>query len=161
MTEKNDTVYIAEDGKKFLTIEECEAYESLLCNIKFFIVSHTPDLNETGLFTKNDVVAVYSDKGEHLAIVERWCVSEKGYQILGPSVMGYGFQRHFEITEGIAKNGTLQVVKERWNKYRKGASVKDEGSAFPLYDNKVFLSPIKVGGFPEPFDYISKWFLKD
>lgn len=159
MEKINDVVYVAENGKKFLSIEECKAYESVLCNIKFFIVSHTPDLNETGLFTRNDVVAVYSDRGEHLAIVERWCVSEKGYPILGTSVMGYGFQRHFEITEGTIKNGTLQLVIERWNKYRKGASVKDEGSGFPLYDNKVFLSPIPVDGFPEPFDYISKWFL--
>ena len=160
MKEIKETVYIADDGTRFLDKEECEGYEAMVGKIKFFIVTHSPDLNETGLFTKEDVVAVYSEDGDHLAIVERWCVSEKGYQILGPSVQGVGFQRHFEIIEG--KGGdNVNWPKERWNKYMKGASVTDGRTTWPQYDEKVFLSPIPVDGFPEPYNYMDKWFLKN
>lgn len=55
------TVYIAEDDKKFLDKEECLKYERRLNQMKkiqFFLVMHTPDLNETGGFTNATYVAV-------------------------------------------------------------------------------------------------------
>ena len=48
------TVYIANDGKEFLSKEECEKYEKfvkeILSNIKYFCIGCHPDLTETGYF---------------------------------------------------------------------------------------------------------------
>ena len=153
MTESNEKVYIAKDGKKFFDKDECEIYECKLDKIKYFIVSHQPDLNETGMLMKESVVAVYSEYGDHVAIVEKWCIDEKHYPILGCSVQGCGFQRHFNVV--CSKDGT-DWVKKRWDEYKKGA--RTNGSVWPLYDEKVFLSPVPMEGFPEPFDYVTKWF---
>ena len=156
MEEIKETVYVAKDGKRFLDKKECEEYESWIGNIRYFIVRHTPDLNETGLFMRESVVAVYSKHFEHKAIVERWCVSEKGYQILGPSVQGCGFQRHFEIFDEKNYPNIISI----WHSYKKGASV-DGRTTWPQYDEKVFLSPVPAEGFPEPYNYMDNWFLKD
>lgn len=72
----NVKVFIADDGKKFLDEDECKRYDKIIKNIRYFLVKHTPDLTETGLFKEISVVAVYSENGYHREIVERWCVEE-------------------------------------------------------------------------------------
>ena len=66
------TIFKAFDGKIFTSESECKEYEKqrkeYLDNLKFFIVSYSPDLNETGFFTEKLLVAVYSKYGWH-----RWC----------------------------------------------------------------------------------------
>lgn len=56
------TIYKAFDGKIFVSEAECKKYEKqkkeFLDNLKFFKVSHSPDLNETGLFTEELVLNI-------------------------------------------------------------------------------------------------------
>lgn len=58
-------VYIANDGKEFLTEEECEKHETfvkkILSRIKYFCVRCHPDLTETGYFQHKIYVAVFSE----------------------------------------------------------------------------------------------------
>ena len=58
------TVYIANDGKEFLTKEDCEKYErfveEILSRIKYFCIRCNPDLTETGNFSHKIYVAVFS-----------------------------------------------------------------------------------------------------
>ena len=48
------TIYIANDGKEFLTKEDCEKHErfveEILSRIKYFCIRCNPDLTETGNF---------------------------------------------------------------------------------------------------------------
>ena len=52
--EVTKTVYIADDGKEFLTKEDCEKHEKfvkeILSRIKYFCIRCHPDLTETGSF---------------------------------------------------------------------------------------------------------------
>ena len=47
------TIYIANDGKEFLTKEDCEKHErfveEILSRIKYFCIRCNPDLTETGI----------------------------------------------------------------------------------------------------------------
>ena len=49
------TIYIANDGKEFLTKEDCEKHErfveEILSRIKYFCIRCNPDLTETGNFS--------------------------------------------------------------------------------------------------------------
>ena len=153
MKEQTETIktYIAEDGKRFLNKDECQKYEDILQNVKFFAVRHNPDLAETGTFQSVSVVAVYSKYGHHKKIVENWCVKSMKWPIIGESVMGYGLQPHFNIIDdGYAK--------KLWNEFEKDKRV--ETSLFPKYRGKFFLSPIYIDGFPAPTNYMELWKLK-
>lgn len=61
------TVYIANDGKEFLTKEDCEKHETfverILSRIKYFCIRCHPDLTETGNFQHKIYVAVFSKNG--------------------------------------------------------------------------------------------------
>ena len=58
------TIYIANDGKEFLTKEDCEKHErfveEILSRIKYFCIRCNPDLTETGNFSHKIYVAVFS-----------------------------------------------------------------------------------------------------
>lgn len=151
--EKSVNVYVANDGTEFLDKAACEIYEKNRNAIKYFMVKHAPDLTETGMFMRDSVVAVYDERhGCHLDIVRKWCVETKGYPILSESVQGCGWQRGFEI---------ITNAKEQWDKFQSGAKVSEYQSwTFPTFDEKVFLSPIEVDGFPKPFNYVEEWNLK-
>ena len=74
------TIFKAFDGKIFTSEAECKEYEKqkkeFLDNLKFFIVNHSPDLNETGLFTEVSLIAVYSEYGLHKEIVNNYCIKK-------------------------------------------------------------------------------------
>ena len=59
-------VYIANDGKEFLTEEECKKHEAfvkeVLCNISYFCIRCRPDLTETGYYMHRIYAAVLSKK---------------------------------------------------------------------------------------------------
>lgn len=58
-------VYIANDGKEFLTEEECKKHETFvektISRIKYFCVRCHPDLTETGNYMHKIYVAVFSE----------------------------------------------------------------------------------------------------
>ena len=58
------TIYTANDGKEFLTKEDCEKHErfveEILSRIKYFCIRCNPDLTETGNFSHKIYVAVFS-----------------------------------------------------------------------------------------------------
>lgn len=148
----NVKVYVANDGKQFLDKEECEKHENTINNIRYFVVKHTPDLTETGSFRCISVVAVYSENGYHRNIVERWCVDEMKYAILGYSVQGYGFQPHFEIIDSKSDDDFAKCC---WNNFEYNKALDCSNIR---YKSKAFLSPKRVEGFPNNFDYMAKWF---
>lgn len=144
-------VYEAFDGNVFTSKSECEEYEKqrkrFSNNFKFFTVYYSPDLAETGLFTKRLLVAVYATKdGGHEEIVNNYCIKKFGY--LGKSVQGYGFQKYFSI-HAIDFETYSNGVLEDW----KGDK---------CHPRKILLSPIKFDEFKdiERFDYIKEWGFK-
>ncbi len=95
------TVYIANDGKEFLSKEDCEKYENfakeILSRIKYFCIRCNPDLTETGYFTHKIYAAVFSKHYFYKDIAFEWALRKFGY--LGESVQGWGFQPRFSVSE--------------------------------------------------------------
>ncbi len=144
------TIFKAFDGKVFTSSSECERYErqrkEYLDNLKFFIIYYSPDLAETGLFTRQLLVAVYSKEGLHKEIVNNFCIKNFGY--LGVSVQGYGFQTYFD-THSIDFETYSKGVLEDW----RGDECRPK---------KILLSPTELDEFKgiERFDYIKEWGFK-
>jgi hypothetical protein len=135
---KTITVFEAEDGTQFDKKENCERYEDQLKCVEFFRVSYNPDLTETGRFQSHRYFAVYSRCGYNRAILEQYLQKELDWDLIGPSVMGYGLQLHYFIT----------------NITRNEIDVK----------NLTILSPVELDWYPQDrsnyFDYMSEWGLK-
>ncbi len=150
MEEKEITkkIYVANDGKEFLSKEDCEKHEKfvneILSNIKYFCIGCHPDLTETGYFQHKIYVAVYSNNYYHKEIALNWAIKAYGY--LGQSVQGYGFQPNFSLSKSD-KIGFDECKPTIWG----GADLKSE---------RIFLSPIKVDGFPDNIDYMKEWGFK-
>ena len=143
-------VYIAEDGREFLTEEECEKYEvfvkNTLSRIRYFRILYGPDLTETGCYQRLIDVAVLAPKW-HLyqkEVVFEWALKKFG-QYLMEGVQGWGFMPSFEIIP-----------------ISRGEYEKDSDSSFGLVKGKerVFLSPEAVEGFPENYNYMKEWGFK-
>ena len=143
------TIFKSFDGKIFMSEIECKEYEKkrkeFLDRIEFFLVRHSPDLNETGLFTNGLLVAVYSIYGRFEEIVNNYCIKRFGY--LGESVQGYRFQTYFS------------VAPTDFETYSKGEI--DEWRGKRRY-NKILLSPKDFDEFKgiERFDYMKEWGFK-
>lgn len=135
---KTITVFEAEDGTHFDKKENCERYEDQLRCVEFFKVSYNPDLTETGNFNSHTYFAVYSRFGYNKAILEQYLRNVMEWDLIGPSVMGYGLQLHYFITK-ITRNEV---------------DVK----------NLTILSPVELDWYPQNrshyFDYMSEWGLK-
>lgn len=135
---KTITVFEAEDGTCFDKKENCERYEDLLRCVEFFKVSYNPDLTETGNFNNHRYFAVYSRCGYNKAILEQYLRKVMDWDLVGPSVMGYGLQLHYYITE-INR---------------------------PFVDTKnlTVLSPVELDWYSKDkvpyFDYMKEWGLK-
>lgn len=134
------TIYIADDGKEFFSKSECEDYEKnvlqVMKNIRYFTVMSNPDLTETGSFQSNSYFAVYSGYGYHKEILEQYLIKKYG-SIIGPSVMGYGLQKQFHITECSRGN-------------------------FEYYGGKFLSYYLKLNdkNYKDIFDYSKAWDLK-
>lgn len=96
---KTITVFEAEDGTCFDKKENCERYEEQLKGVEFFNVLYNPDLTETGNFQSALYFAVYSRSGYNKAILRQYLQKVMGWDLVGPSVMGYGLQLHYFITK--------------------------------------------------------------
>ena len=134
---KKTTVYEACDGKQFLTSEECikhETYLAEVANIKYYLVSHSPDLTETGCFTASTAVAVNRNMDLNQSdVVYMWAIDRFGF--IGPGVMGYGLQRYFCVQEISSK----EYFRKEHDK------------------NRAFLSSKDIDGFPEKTNVIKEW----
>ena len=135
---KTITVFEAEDGTHFDKKENCERYEDQLRSVEFFKVSYNPDLTETGNFNSHTYFVVYSRFGYNKAILEQYLRKVMDWDLIGPSVMGYGLQLHYFIT----------------NITRNDINVK----------NLTILSPVELDWYPQNrnpyFDYMKEWELK-
>ena len=135
---KTITVFEAEDGTCFDKKENCERYEYLLRCVEFFKVSYNPDLTETGNFNNHTYFAVYSRCGYNKAILEQYLRKVMDWDLIGPSVMGYGLQLHYYITE--------------INRHHIDTK------------NLTVLSPVELDWYPQNkshyFDYMKEWGLK-
>ena len=143
------TIFKAFDGKIFTSEDECEEHEKqrkeFLDNLKFFKVSHSPDLNETGLFTGELLVAVYSEYGLHKEIVNNYCIKKFGY--LGESVQGWRFQTYFSVYPTDFETYSKGII-EHWD--------------HESHPKKIILSPTELDEFKgiERFDYMKEWGFK-
>lgn len=91
-------------------------------------------------------MAVFSKNGIFSKeIAFQWALKKFG-TYLGESVMGYGFQPHFNVSE---------VSKEEYEE----CSVTVWGGT-PLKSEKIFLSPEPIQGFPDNINYIKEWGFK-
>lgn len=144
-------VFVAEDGKEFINEEDCSKYENGTLkdkkNIRYYIVRCNPDLTETGCMMSEIPVAVLSVYGCHANIVVNWCVKEKNMPIIGEGVQGYGLQDHFQVNS-IRESDYFSSV----------AGKKTVSGCYA--QERVFLSPKNVEGFPACFNYMKKWNLK-
>ena len=135
---KTITVFEAEDGTHFDKKENCERYEDQLRSVEFFKVSYNPDLTETGNFNSHTYFAVYSRFGYNKAILEQYLRNVMEWDLIGPSVMGYGLQLYYFITK--IKRNEVDVK------------------------NLTILSPLELDWYPQNrshyFDYMSEWGLK-
>ena len=135
---KTITVFEAADGTHFDKKENCERYEDQLRCVEFFKVSYNPDLTETGNFNSHTYFAVYSRFGYNKAILEQYLRKVMDWDLIGPSVMGYGMQLHYFITK--IKRNEVDVK------------------------NLTILSPVELDWYPQNrshyFDYMSEWGLK-
>ncbi len=144
------TAFKAFDGNIFTSSSECERYEKRRKehsnNLKFFKVYYSPDLAETGLFTRELLVAVYSKDGSHKEIVNNYCIKKFGY--LGPSVQGYSFQTYFEASP------------IDFETYSKG--ILEDWRGDECHPKKILLSPTELDEFKgiERFDYMKEWGFK-
>ena len=104
----------------------------------FFKVFYNPDLTETGNFNSYTYFAVYSRFGYSKAILEQYLKKELDWNLVGPSVMGYGLQLHYYVT--IVERPEVDVKK------------------------LTVLSPIELDWYPKDkvqyFDYMKVWDLK-
>ena len=143
------TVYIANDGKEFLTKEDCEKHErfveEILSRIKYFCIRCLPDLTETGYFQHKIYMSVFSLHYLHKEIAFEWAL-RKFSHLLGESVQGYGFQPRFNVNE-VSKEEYERCPPTEWG----GSKLQSE---------KIFLSPKSVEGFPENIDYMKDWGFK-
>ncbi len=150
MIEKQVTkvVYISDDGKEFLSEEECKKYEifvkEVLSHIRYYLVLCNPDLTETGCFQHKIYVAVWS-YNFHKEVVIEWAFRKFG-NYLGEGVQGYGFSPCFDVVESDK------------NKYETCAPT--EWGGMELKSEKIFLSPKQVDSFPENIDYMKEWGFK-
>ena len=135
---KTITVFEAEDGTHFDKKENCERYEDQLRSVEFFKVSYNPDLTETGNFNSHTYFVVYSRFGYNKAILEQYLRNVMEWDLIGPSVMGYGLQLYYFITK--IKRNEVDVK------------------------NLTILSPLELDWYPQNrshyFDYMSEWGLK-
>lgn len=142
-------VYIANDGKEFLTEEECKKHEKyvkeILRNISYFCIRCHPDLTETGNYMHKIYVAVFSKHYFQKEIAIEWALQKFG-SLLGESVQGYGFQPHFNVSE-VSKEAYEECSATVWG-------------GTPLKSEKILLSPIPIEGFPDNIDYIKEWGFK-
>lgn len=144
------TIFKAFDGKIFTSEAECKKYEKqrkeFLDNLKFFEVRCNPDLNETGLFTEELLVAVYSEYGWHGEIVHNYCIKKFGY--LGQGVQGWRFQTYFSVRPTDFETFSKGIL-ENWRGYES-------------HPKKILLSPTELEEFKdiERFDYMKEWGFK-
>lgn len=135
---KKITVFEAEDGTCFDKKENCIRYEDQLKSVEFFKVSYNPELTETGKFMRTTYFAVYSKYGYNKAILEEYMRKETKRPVIGPSVMGYGIQLHYFITDVNRSEIDLKRL--------------------------TILSPIELDWYPvknyKYFDYMKEWDLK-
>lgn len=147
--EVTKTVYIADDGKEFLTKEDCEKHEKfvkeILSRIGYFCIRCRPDLTETGYFQHKIYVAVFSVCHFQKEVTIEWALRKFG-SLLGEGVQGYRFQPRFSVSE-VSKDEYENCPQTEWG-----------GSK--LESDKIFLSPKLVEGFPENIDYMKEWGFK-
>jgi hypothetical protein len=135
---KTITMFEALDGTCFDKKENCERYEDQLKCVEFFRVSYNPDLTETGRFQSHRYFAVYSKYGYNKPILEEYLRKVLGLTTIGPSVMGYGLQLHYYITD--VNRGDID------------------------FKTLTILSPIELDWYNKHnshyFDYMKEWGLK-
>ena len=135
---KTITVFEAEDVTCFDKKENCERYEDHLKCIQFFRVHYNPDLTETGNFNSTLSFVVYSKYEHNRAILEQYLRKELNWDLIGPSVMGYGLQLHYYIIDINRSEIDLKTL--------------------------TVLSPVELDWYPQNkshyFDYMKEWGLK-
>ena len=150
--ETTTVLYQSEDGKQFLTKEECELHEKELeyiKGIKYFLVSHDIDKTETGAYFNKTLVAVGSNRYyiSQEDIFLNWCIKTFG-AFIECGVQGYGIMNTFSY---------IKVSKETYDECKPYCVYGGWGTHTP---KKVFISDKKINGFPEPYDIKKEWNIK-
>ena len=146
MKEIQATVYEAFDGTKFTTKEDCQKYEKVfLDDVRYFAVKHTPDLNETGKFTKVTYLAIVPYRYGNAATLP-WNYALKEIcngEYLTQGVQGSGFEANFSVSP-CNKEAFDENLGVGWG-------------FNPTHGEQVYIGVKEIPGFPKPFDYRKQW----
>lgn len=146
MKEYQATVYESFDGMRFTKKDDCMRHEdALLKNVEYFAVSHTPDLNETGNFTKVTYLAIMREGFDYPEEIA------KNYALV---VIGGGKY----LCGGVMGRGCLPFFKVR--KCDREAYITCNGVGWgvnPSKGEQVFIAEKEIPGFPKPFNYRKEW----
>ncbi len=147
---KNVDIFISEDGKEFLTKEECIHYEenvlSKLENIKYFTYFTSRDITETGMFYNHNYAAVYIERHSscYKEVLLQYLFELHEGKIIQKDVQGYGVTSSFYIEE-ISKERYFSKKQNNWG------GMKTESK-------QIFLSEEPIDGYPKNIKVISKVF---
>lgn len=129
-------IYIAEDGKEFLSEEKCLEYEDkILCIRYYLIISHPSIRNYQDIFV---LAAVYNrnrNSSSHYSIAFKWAMDK------------FGLLQKNNLDENYYYNKFVirPASKEEYDK------CEDHPFLGKRYNtDRIFLSPIKIEGFPDP-----------
>ena len=142
---KQESIYIADDGMKFLTKESCEEHEKKNKRIKYFVCACSPDLTEGRGWNKTLYIAVNPRTDWEDAYL--YCIEYliRRFQTIMSYVQGCSLIANFTLPKEITKKEYSEAMSKRIGDY-------------PTDVEKIFLSKIDVKGFPTPIDTV---FLKD
>lgn len=149
--------YVAEDGTEFDDEKKCIEYENeierIKSNIRFYELSY--EYGDNGFMQKAIEIAVYSES-QYLCenIIQEWAIRERNMNFIVKTCTNGKEETLRKGFNLISKNSDSCFFN-----YKIGDKVGADYS--PSVIEKVFLSPISIKGFPEPFDYIEKWGLSN
>lgn len=137
--ERVTKVFVASDGKEFLTPKECSEYENIvlknLKRLKYFKSFTGPDLNEGRGY--NNVVYFAVDNSDYCGFERAlmWLVENKGRTI--DYVQGCSAMRNYTMPDEIKIEDFKACKPSKIGDYSTGTQT-------------VFISKESLDGFPEP-----------
>lgn len=136
---KEIEVFIAYDGKEFLTNKECEHYEKnvleIKSNIKYFRSFCCPDLMGGRGWYRNVYFAVLEKNYCHFERALKYMIDK--YKSPIEYVMGVTPMPNWSIPKECTEEEFIDMSKPKIDNYSH-------------YSEQVFISEIKVEGMPEP-----------
>lgn len=126
------TLWIADDGREFLSKKDCEAHENALKNVKYFASSCAPDLTEGRGYNHQILFVVNDDQHVHQQRCLQWLIDNKG-RVLS-YVMG--------VSPMLTWTGPHEITAENFQQLRKQPC------------EIIVISQTKIEGLPDQIRWV-------